>query len=84
MALADDTIEIYEKIPANSGRDAIPCFLRRQKLPKGTQPLPLPGAISDRTILNTVGTVQKGGRHIFDSLKVGLEFSFHYCFDNFR
>ena len=27
--LADDTIEILERVPANSGRDAVPMFLRR-------------------------------------------------------
>lgn len=32
--LADDTIEIREIIRANAGRDAVPMFLRRQKLPK--------------------------------------------------
>ena len=32
--LADDTIEIREIIRSNSGRDAVPMFLRRQKLPK--------------------------------------------------
>ena len=32
--LADDTIEILEKIPQNSGRDSVPVFLRRGKLPK--------------------------------------------------
>lgn len=32
--LADDTIEIREVIPPNSGRDALPKFLRRCKLPK--------------------------------------------------
>lgn len=32
--LADDTIEIREIIRANVGRDAVPMFLRRQKLPK--------------------------------------------------
>ena len=32
--LADDTVEICERIPNNSGRDAVPMFLRRQKLPK--------------------------------------------------
>uniref|UniRef100_A0A670YWT8 EF-hand domain containing 2 n=1 Tax=Pseudonaja textilis TaxID=8673 RepID=A0A670YWT8_PSETE len=32
--LADDTIEIKEVIPINSGRDAVPLFLNRQKLPK--------------------------------------------------
>lgn len=32
--LADDTIEILEVHKANSGRDAFPCLLSRQKLPK--------------------------------------------------
>ena len=32
--LADDTVEIREIVTANSGRDAVPLFLRRQKLPK--------------------------------------------------
>ena len=32
--LADDTVEILEKIPPNSGRDAVPVFLRRARLPK--------------------------------------------------
>ena len=27
--LADDTIEILERVPANAGRDAVPMFLRR-------------------------------------------------------
>lgn len=32
--LCDDTIEIKELLPHNSGRDAIKMFLRRSKLPK--------------------------------------------------
>lgn len=32
--LADDTVEVQEIIPPNSGRDAVPLFLRRAKLPK--------------------------------------------------
>jgi hypothetical protein len=35
--LADDTIEIREVIPPNSGRDAAPMFLRRGKLPKNIE-----------------------------------------------
>ena len=27
--LADDTVEVLQKVPHNSGRDAIPMFLRR-------------------------------------------------------
>lgn len=32
--LADDTIEILEKLAPNSGRDALPVFLKRGPLPK--------------------------------------------------
>lgn len=32
--LCDDTIEIREILPSNSGRDAMSSFLRRSKLPK--------------------------------------------------
>nr|CAH8833815.1 unnamed protein product [Trichobilharzia regenti] len=69
--LADDTIEIREVIPANSGRDAVPCFLRRQKLPRTLSPLPLPGVVTDRTLLNVFGQAQRGGHYVLDSLKLG-------------
>ena len=36
--LADDTVEICERIPNNSGRDAVPMFLRRARLPKVLDP----------------------------------------------
>ena len=36
--LADDTVEICERIPNNSGRDAVPMFLRRARLPKVFDP----------------------------------------------
>lgn len=32
--LSDDTIEIKEVLPPNSGRDAVGVFLHRSKLPK--------------------------------------------------
>ena len=32
--LADDTVEILEKIHPNTGRDGIPVFLKRDRLPK--------------------------------------------------
>ena len=32
--LADDTIELLERIPPNSGRDAVSTFLKRARLPK--------------------------------------------------
>ncbi|XP_064639145.1 EF-hand domain-containing family member C2-like [Lineus longissimus] len=69
--LADDTIEIRECIPANSGRDAAPMFLRRQRLPKDIVPLNQPGVATDRTVLNVFGPTGHGGRYILDSLKTG-------------
>merc|ERR1712159_745556 len=70
--LADDTIEIREVIGANSGRDAVPVFLKRAKLPKYS-PLDMrqPGETTDRTVLNVFGPMGHGGRYILDSLKTG-------------
>jgi hypothetical protein len=68
--LADDTIEILESLPPNSGRDAPSVFLKRQKLPTSTVAVPLPGAKTDRTILNVFGPTGHGGRFILD----------RYCF----
>lgn len=68
--LADDTIEIKEVIPPNSGRDAVPMFLRRSKLPKDVTALSQPGVQTDRTVLNVFGPTGHGGRYILDSLKV--------------
>ena len=68
--LADDTIEILEKIPPNSGRDAISMFLRRARLPKDLVPLHQPGVQTKRTVLNVFGPTGHGGRYILDSLKV--------------
>ncbi|TRY94015.1 hypothetical protein DNTS_029585 [Danionella cerebrum] len=70
--LADDTMEMYEVVPPNSGRDAVPKFLHRGRVPKHA-PLPKhqPGEITPRTVLNVFGPVGKGGRYILDSLKTG-------------
>jgi len=69
--LADDTIEIREVIPANAGRDAVPVFLKRGKLPKDPGSLQQPGVATDRTVLNVFGPTGAGGRYILDSLKTG-------------
>lgn len=70
--LADDTVEILEVIPKNAGRDAVPVFLHRGKLPKyGPLPLPKPGEITARTVLNTFGPMGHGSHYIIDNLKTG-------------
>ena len=68
--LANDTIELIEKVAPNSGRDAFPVFLQRQKLPKQVENLKQPGVETKRTVLNVFGPMGHGGRHILDSLKV--------------
>ncbi|KAE8622988.1 hypothetical protein XENTR_v10005450 [Xenopus tropicalis] len=70
--LADDTVEILEIIPANSGRDTTPVFLHRGKLPKSSpQNVPQPGQVTARTVLNVFGPMGHGGRYILDNLKTG-------------
>ena len=71
--LADDSIEIVEKIPPNSGRDAVSMFLRRAKLPREPLPVYQPGVKTDRTVLNVFGPTGRGGRYLLDSLKVWLK-----------
>lgn len=68
--LGDDTVEVLEKVPSNSGRDAVPMFLRRSKLPREPVPLRQPGVEVKRTMLNVFGPTGHGGRHLLDSLKV--------------
>uniref|UniRef100_A0A8B9XI35 EF-hand domain-containing family member C2 n=1 Tax=Bos mutus grunniens TaxID=30521 RepID=A0A8B9XI35_BOSMU len=54
--LSDDTIEIKEVLPHNSGRDAMSLFLQRRKLPKyGPPGVYQPGQLTDRTVLNVYG-----------------------------
>ncbi|XP_059198699.1 EF-hand domain-containing family member C2 [Centropristis striata] len=69
--LADDTIEILESIPPNSGRDNVCKFLRRSKLPKSSIQMKQPGQITDRTVLNVFSSASQGKRYILDSLKTG-------------
>lgn len=66
--LADDTIEIKETVPENSGRDSGFMFLKRQKLPKLFKGLPGPGANSAFTVLNVLGK-----RYVADPLNCGRE-----------
>ncbi|XP_042644745.1 EF-hand domain-containing family member C2 isoform X1 [Tyto alba] len=71
--LSDDTIDIKEIIPVNSGRDAVPLFLRRDKLPKyAPTGLYQPGTITSRTVLNVFGKlVGNRGHYILDNRKTG-------------
>ncbi|XP_070771058.1 EF-hand domain-containing family member C2 [Enoplosus armatus] len=70
--LADDTIEILEIISPNSGRDTVPKFLRRSKLPKrALAQTKQPGELTDRTVLNVFASASQGKRYILDSLKTG-------------
>ena len=65
--LADDTIEVREIVKANSGRDAIPMFCKREKLPKdGHNGSVLPGVKTPRTVLNVCRT-----HHLLDARKTG-------------
>ena len=70
--LADDTCEILEKLPPNSGRDANATFLARQKLPMEIVSLGKPGDKPTRTVLNVIGNFfDGGGRYLLDNLKTG-------------
>lgn len=69
--LADDTIEVLEVFPPNSGRDTCPTFLSRQKLPKEVLNMGKPGDKPTRTVLNVIGHFFDGGRYILDNLKTG-------------
>ncbi|KAG8508031.1 EF-hand domain-containing family member C2 [Galemys pyrenaicus] len=54
--LSDDTVEIKELLPHNSGRDAMSLFLQRGRLPKfGPPGVYQPGEVTDRIVLNVYG-----------------------------
>ncbi|NXP54510.1 EFHC2 protein, partial [Heliornis fulica] len=71
--LSDDTIDIKEIIPVNSGWDVVPLFLRRDKLPKNAPTgLYQPGTITSRTVLNVFGKLVGNRDHyILDNRKIG-------------
>ena len=70
--LADDTVEVTEKLAPNSGRTQTQ-ILKRQPLPRRLQPLPLPGAVADRTLLNTFGDVGTGHSMIDRFVSAGMQ-----------
>lgn len=71
--LANDTIEIIEVMPPNSGRTGNGLLFKRNKLPKDmSQLVKLPGKQADRTVLNVQESPdRRGSRHILDSLRTG-------------
>lgn len=84
--LANDTIELVEVLPANSGRSGNGVFFRRQKLPKEAKSLvKLPGAETERTVLNVHG-IPIGGqnRHLLDSLRTGAPNDEYYSDADFQ
>ncbi|XP_055921545.1 EF-hand domain-containing family member C2 [Eupeodes corollae] len=76
--LSDDTMDIKEIFPVNSGRDGPTTFLKRGKLPKDGQGLHLPGEQTEMTILNVLGGGLRTGRYITDILGTGKkDFAFY-------
>lgn len=71
--LADDTIQIMEIFPTNSGRMESGAFLKRCKLPKDFDGLPPMGQETPFTVLNVIGGGLGGGRYIPDTLGVGAK-----------
>ncbi|XP_006864354.1 PREDICTED: EF-hand domain-containing family member C2 [Chrysochloris asiatica] len=72
--LSDDTIEIKEVNPCNSGRDTMSLFLQRKRLPKfAPTGVYQPGQITDQTVLNVYGgwSVRQVSGYLLDSLKLG-------------
>ncbi|NWT52538.1 EFHC2 protein, partial [Erythrocercus mccallii] len=71
--LSDDTIDIKEILPHNSGRDVVPFFLKRDKLPKNAPTAPYhPGTITNYTLLNVLGKPERNkSYYIRDVLQTG-------------
>ncbi|XP_059322408.1 EF-hand domain-containing family member C2 [Ammospiza nelsoni] len=71
--LSDDTIDIREILPPNSGRDVVPFFLKRDKLPKNAPTAPYhPGTITNYTLLNVLAKPGRNkGYYIRDVLQTG-------------
>jgi len=76
--LADDTIDIKEKFPRNSGREGPTTFLKRGKLPKEFSGLPLPGQQTAMTLLNVLGNSMRDVRYVADPLNTGQKEVQHY------
>ncbi|KAM9576566.1 EF-hand domain-containing family member C2 [Trichechus inunguis] len=72
--LSDDTMEVKELNPPNSGRDISSLFIRRRKLPKyGPPGIYQPGQITDQTVLNMYGgwSVKQVNGYLLDKYQLG-------------
>uniref|UniRef100_A0A1A9ZYI2 EF-hand domain-containing family member C2 n=1 Tax=Glossina pallidipes TaxID=7398 RepID=A0A1A9ZYI2_GLOPL len=69
--LSDDTIDIKEIFPRNSGREGPSTFLKRSKLPREFSGIPLPGEQTPQSLLNVLGTNMRNVRYVVDPLDVG-------------
>ncbi|XP_043475063.1 EF-hand domain-containing family member C2 [Leptopilina heterotoma] len=76
--LADDTIEIKEILPENSGRDAGPLFLKRSKIPKTFEKIDPIGSGDPFTILNVLGDNRAKSYFLADSLNIGTNAENYY------
>ncbi|KAI4488135.1 hypothetical protein M0804_004983 [Polistes exclamans] len=70
--LADDTIEIKENFPPNSGRDSGFILVKRMKIPKFYSGLDPIGAGDPFTILNVMGDDTNQSYTMIDALNTGL------------
>lgn len=76
--LSDDTVEIKENLPGNSGRDSNGMFLRRGKLPKDSKELRCVGDDTYFAMLNVFGKGLKNIRYMRDRLDSGQNESRYY------
>ncbi|KAJ8358409.1 hypothetical protein AAFF_G00441810 [Aldrovandia affinis] len=76
--LADDTVEICEVLCRNSGRDVVPKFLNRSKLPKAPVPRLQLGEASARIVLNVFGPKGNRRHYLLDNLRTGTPSEEYY------
>jgi len=77
--LCDDTVEILEKLPPNSGYTKYPAFLNRNRIPKnGPLPMVKHGDHTARTVLNVFGNGGVDSRWLLDPLKTGAYYEDFY------
>ncbi|XP_068987000.1 EF-hand domain-containing family member C2-like isoform X1 [Bombus flavifrons] len=69
--LADNTMEIKENLPSNSGRDSGSTFLRRMQVPKIFSEMGSIGTGNAFTVLNVMGDDTSHGYYTIDPLNTG-------------